>query len=895
MTSLTFYENINQKSLTREEINVVYQRLNKNKGKKSYYENLKQGELVKIHFDIDYLDGDEYEDCEEIIEEAIELLDAIFDNDVSFSYCFDDKKYKSMKKKDKKTEHHKLSIHLVGDKTIQKEKLKFIIDTMIKDQNKNDWEFDADIYKGDRKFRLPLTNKDSCLENRTNKGYMRMGGVGLKYFKKLCITYTDGVEELKNEALETLYEEHLNKSKKTERVNSVIDPATIEMVAGDKDLIRLMIKGFEPDFFNTCDLWKKFVFILKNEGFETNEIFELYNKNLSTENRYESQKDYDELDTMLNDSALDGERLTIGTLIYELKQHNPEYYNKYCKVDSLISEVVDAKLLEFKQKNPKQDTNTFNINFFNYLTSNGDYLLKREYWSRYIIYLMFENKHLYKTYNYCSKRSEWEVRENNKIGAFKFLYFTKLVEITDNNEGEKKYRDCKTINKGGKSYFVVEDKFITSIDNDRELVRYNKVIFNPVGIDEERLIMNDYNTFDEFGFVNHQNKYKKMFGEMLLKIECDWKTRTEWSNNKPKTDMDNMIRSLNPVGMFVRDLINCNLDNKIMYEFKQLLNNSKTNTIKIDKKELYGLFKSNLEDENTITKSYSFLTFDKQLNNLLFGNIGKGVKHYEIDLKKCVDKLTKLNIVEERKFKDFETDINLYEYSKYTYQKKEIGNIIKNEKRNEKKEMREHIKKYEVYVNELMEKMTDYNKEEIDNLRLFLEYMFYNICSNRVDIFDYVLKWIRFIITHPKLKNGKCLLCYSREMKTGKGEFGKFLRGIIGMNFSLMGNIEKMFNQFGNSSDTSILSIYDEIGSDSFNNKNYNMFKNVLTETDALIEKKYDNVRKGNDFNKIILLTNEINSIRVDSSEDRFLILGFTKLYGNDFDKFKDVLDLFYQ
>ena len=139
-------------------------------------------------------------------------------------------------------------------------KLGYFVELM---NNKNDygWEFDSDIYKGNRKFRLCLTNKDSCLEERKNKGYMKMGGVGLKYFKKLCINDTENCEELINEDLNNEYNDYINSSNKKEEIKEVISEETVEMLDNNKDLIKLMIKGFEKNNFLKSAMFVKFVYI----------------------------------------------------------------------------------------------------------------------------------------------------------------------------------------------------------------------------------------------------------------------------------------------------------------------------------------------------------------------------------------------------------------------------------------------------------------------------------------------------------------------------------------------------------------------------------------------------------------------------------------------------------
>ena len=155
-------------------------------------------------------------------------------------------------------------------------------------------------------------------------------------------------------------------------------------------------------------------------------------------------------------------------------------------------------------------------------------------------------------------------------------------------------------------------------------------------------------------------------------------------------------------------------------------------------------------------------------------------------------------------------------------------------------------------------------------MTLFLEYIFKCICMSRFDIFKYFLMWLSDIIKNPRNKNGICFIFYSKEKGTGKG-------------------------LFSNNGDKTILSIFDELNRESFSKKNYNKLKNLITETKMEKEKKGVDVIKSFDYNKFILLTNELDFLKTDTDENRFCILNFLKLNDVEFSKYKPMLERVYK
>ena len=195
---------------------------------------------------------------------------------------------------------------------------------------------------------------------------------------------------------------------------------------------------------------------------------------------------------------------------------------------------------------------------------------------------------------------------------------------------------------------------------------------------------------------------------------------------------------------------------------------------------------------------------------------------------------------------------------------------------------------------EFEEKGYKVEDKHIKDMRLFMEYIFKCICSSDFKIFKYFLCWLSDIVRKPKVKCGICCVFYSLTKKTGKGDFSKFLNKGVGNDNSLFSDIDNLFGRFDNNGET-ILSIYDELNRDSFNKRNYNKLKGMITEVECEKEKKGVDIKRGYDYNRFILLSNELNFLSLDTDETRFFILNFLKLWGEDFNKYKKTLNRIYK
>ncbi len=276
---------------------------------------------------------------------------------------------------------------------------------------------------------------------------------------------------------------------------------------------------------------------------------------------------------------------------------------------------------------------------------------------------------------------------------------------------------------------------------------------------------------------------------------------------------------------------------------------------------------------------------DLCFNNVLYiGEKDEVISFYNKEKNKKMKYKGKLIIYEEKGiWNKVLRDINFNSYLKYKYRPFGINENFKNNK--------DYFNTFNGFGYKQYEGL-EVKEENIETMKLFLEYLFKCCCMSRMDIFEYFLKWISDIVKNPRRKNGICFVFYSKEKGVGKGKIGgDFLGKFLGQSNCLFGTIDKLLTRFSNNGDKTILSVYDELNRESFDKKNYNKLKNLITETKGEKEKKGVDCVRSLDWNKYILLTNELDFLKVESDENRFCILNFLKLTMKEFMRYKLMLE----
>ena len=254
MVLVEVQKKVNEK-FVKKDIKEIYDYLVKDlKNPKSYYEhyNLDTLEYIKPFIDIDIEHYKKLDiDNEKLIDDTTNTLKEIFGEDSNVIYTTHHRS--NIFKGTKTTKRNKYSYHFIIDnKKIKPELLKKVIrlnkdklDNNIPEKYRKKNTIDTSVYgKGQRKFRLPLTMKETELETQNNKKkvFMKMSlDNNVENFAKYFVSITDDLKEIE------IKEEDNKKEKKEEKemTKDEIDDKLIEVLGTlNKDRLNKLLEQF---------------------------------------------------------------------------------------------------------------------------------------------------------------------------------------------------------------------------------------------------------------------------------------------------------------------------------------------------------------------------------------------------------------------------------------------------------------------------------------------------------------------------------------------------------------------------------------------------------------------------------------------------------------------------
>jgi hypothetical protein len=138
------------------------------------------------------------------------------------------------------------------------------------------------------------------------------------------------------------------------------------------------------------------------------------------------------------------------------------------------------------------------------------------------------------------------------------------------------------------------------------------------------------------------------------------------------------------------------------------------------------------------------------------------------------------------------------------------------------------------------------------------------------DCYDYVLNWLAHIVQKPERKTEVCILLYGSQ-GCGKSTIGEYLlRKIIGLDKMIItSKADKMFGKFVNTQGKLLAVLNECCGKDTFNI--CDILKDAITMTTTEQEKKGVDAVAVTDYTNFIFTTNNINSVKIEEGDRRFM------------------------
>ena len=159
------------------------------------------------------------------------------------------------------------------------------------------------------------------------------------------------------------------------------------------------------------------------------------------------------------------------------------------------------------------------------------------------------------------------------------------------------------------------------------------------------------------------------------------------------------------------------------------------------------------------------------------------------------------------------------------------------------------------------------------------------------EIYEYLIKWFATFFQKPQDKL-TCLYMYSEKEGAGKtGFFNWFIDKIVGDQYCIMCDMNKILGKFNSALDRNLLCVFNETKDFGEGYTEDNKLKSIISDTKHVIENKGMDCRKVTNNSKIVITTNNINLVRIKKNDRRYCVLNLN----NDYACNKEYFNKFYK
>ncbi|KAI9549581.1 hypothetical protein GHT06_003767 [Daphnia sinensis] len=170
------------------------------------------------------------------------------------------------------------------------------------------------------------------------------------------------------------------------------------------------------------------------------------------------------------------------------------------------------------------------------------------------------------------------------------------------------------------------------------------------------------------------------------------------------------------------------------------------------------------------------------------------------------------------------------------------------------------------------ELLTRYGLEPGHPAELFVRHAFEVLADGNVCAFDYLMKWTAHIFQHPNAKPGTAILVVSPQ-GAGKNVWFDILKRLIGSDyFAYIKNKDHLQSKFNSHLMHKLLAVVDECVFGGCHEVN-NIIKSLITQEDAIFEKKGVDGIHTSTYERYAFLSNEDWPVKVEHSDRRYVCL----------------------
>ncbi|WOG26278.1 DUF5906 domain-containing protein [Endozoicomonas sp. 8E] len=154
---------------------------------------------------------------------------------------------------------------------------------------------------------------------------------------------------------------------------------------------------------------------------------------------------------------------------------------------------------------------------------------------------------------------------------------------------------------------------------------------------------------------------------------------------------------------------------------------------------------------------------------------------------------------------------------------------------------------------------------------LYLNHIRDNICNGDEQIYDYILDWMAHLVQNPEILIGIAIVLRGRQ-GTGKGVFASWFGKLFGRHYKQITSTEQILGRFNAILADSILVFLDEVywpGKKELQGS----LKTLITEKRRIVEFKNKDATPMDNYNRVIMATNNDWAVPAGAEERRFLVL----------------------
>ena len=186
---------------------------------------------------------------------------------------------------------------------------------------------------------------------------------------------------------------------------------------------------------------------------------------------------------------------------------------------------------------------------------------------------------------------------------------------------------------------------------------------------------------------------------------------------------------------------------------------------------------------------------------------------------------------------------------------------------------------YNVFNGFAYKKLKTRDIKKMKYKKMFQEYLDYikkYNCNGSQEIYDFYMSHLAHIIQYPHIKNEICYIFYSRRKGTNKSSTINFVNEMIGERYTFTGNGREILDKHSTTCNFALTNTLEEL-SNKISTPEYERIKDYIQRKKNLINEKFKNIKKNNDYVRYFITTNERSSIGLDSDNRRFVCLTFIR------------------